>query len=119
MYPVRSMAAWLIPALKAVLPHVGTIISAATPVFTKKRIDAATNQTALLQQQIGELQSAVSQNAANIKELAAQLQSTVAALEQAALTAEANLKRTRLFGVAAVILSAIALCAALFIIVTH
>jgi hypothetical protein len=107
------MAAWLIPALKAVLPHVGTIIAAATPVFTKKKADPAANPTPLLQQQIGELQSAVSQNAENIKELAAQLQSTVAALEQAALTAEANLKRTTLFCVAALILSTIAMCTAL------
>jgi hypothetical protein len=111
------MAAWLIPALKAVLPHVGTIISAASPVFTKKRTDAPADQTALLQQQISELQSAVSQNAANIKDLAAQLQSTVAALEQAALTAQANLRRTRLLCVASVAMSAIALCAALFIVI--
>jgi len=109
------MAAWLIPALKAVLPHVGTIISAASPVFTKKSIDAATNQTALLQKQITELQSAVSQNAGSIKELAAQLQRTVAALEQVAFAAEANLNRTRLLSVAAVVLSAIALSVALFI----
>ena len=113
------MAAWLIPALKAVLPHVGTIISAATPVFTKKKADAAANQTALLQQQVGELQSAVSQNAANIKELAAQLQTTVTALEHAALSAEANLNRTKLLSAAAVMLSVIALCAAVFIIVTR
>jgi hypothetical protein len=112
------MAPWLIPALKAVLPHVGTIISAASPVFTKKKTDAPADQSGLLQQQISELQSAVSQNAANIKELAAQLQSTVAALEQAASTAEANLRRTRLLCVASVILSAIALCAAFFIVAT-
>ena len=112
------MAPWLIPALKAVLPHVGTIISAASPVFTKKRTDAPADQSALLQQQVSELQSAVSQNAANIKELAAQLQSTVAALEQAASTAEANLRRTRLLCIASVTLSAIALCAALFLVVT-
>jgi multidrug resistance efflux pump len=109
------MAAWLIPALKAVLPHVGTIIEAASPVFTKKKTGAPADQGALLQQQISELQSAVSQNAANIKELAAQLQSTVAALEQAALTAEANLRRTRLLCFVSVALSAIALCVALFI----
>jgi hypothetical protein len=112
------MAPWLVPALKAVLPHIVTIISAAGPVFTKKRAGAAADQSALLQQQVGELQVAVSQNAANIKELAAQLQSTVAALEQAALTAEANLRRTRLLCVASVTLSAIALCAVLFIVVT-
>jgi hypothetical protein len=112
------MAPWLVPALKAVLPHIATIISAAGPVFTKKRTGAAADQSALLQQQVGELQVAVSQNAANIKELAAQLQGTVAALEQAASTAEANLRRTRLLCVASVTLSAIALCAALFIVVT-
>jgi len=108
------MAAWLIPALKAVLPHVGTIISAAMPVFTKKKADAAANQTLLLQQQITELQSAASQNAAHIKELAAQLQSTVAALEQAASIAEAKLRRVLLFCLVAMVLSAIALCVALF-----
>ena len=31
------MAAWLIPALKAIIPHVGTVIAAAAPVFTKKK----------------------------------------------------------------------------------
>ena len=113
------MAAWLIPALKAVLPHVGTIISAASPAFTKKRMDAAADQTALLQQQVSELQSAVSQNAANIKELAAQLQTTVAAIEQAALSAEANLRRTRLLCVVALASSVVALCAALFVVVTR
>ena len=84
------MAAWLIPALKAVLPHIGTIISTASPVFTKKKAEAVPNQTELLQQQITELQAAASQNTAHIKELAAQLQSTVAAMEQAAETAEAK-----------------------------
>jgi len=78
--------AWLIPALKAVLPHVGTIVGAAVPVFTKKGAD--------VQLQITELQAAASQNAANIKELAEQLRTTVAALEQAASVAEARLRRT-------------------------
>jgi len=108
------MAAWLIPALKAVLPHVGTIISAATPVFTKKKLDATANQTLLLQQQISELQSAASENSAHIRDLAAQLQSTVTALEQAASVAESKLRRALLICVAASALSAISLCVALF-----
>jgi hypothetical protein len=107
------MAAWLIPALKAVLPHIATIISAAAPVFTRKS-DAA-NQT-LLQQQITELQSAASQNAAHIRELAAQLQSTVAALEQAAAIAEARLRRAILLWVAATAVSAVSLGIALVLI---
>jgi len=110
------MAAWLISALKAVLPHVGTIIAAATPVFTKKKADASANQTILLQQQVAELQSAAAQNAAHIKELAAQLQSTVAALEQGASIAEAKLRRVLLFCLVAMLLSAIALFVSLYFI---
>lgn len=114
------MAAWLIPALKAVLPHIGTIISATSPVFTKKKAEAAPNQTpnqgALLQQQITELQAAASQNAAHIKELAAQLQSTVAALEQAAAAAEAKLHRALMLCLAAAICSALSLCAVLLLV---
>jgi hypothetical protein len=97
------MAAWLIPALKAVLPHVGTIVSAAAPVFTKKGAD--------VQQQIAELQAAASQNATNIKELAEQLRTTVAALEQAASVAEANLRRALLLCRVALATSIVALTA--------
>ena len=102
------MPAWLIPALKAALPHIGTIISAATPVFTRKA-DAA-NQTLLLQRQITELQSAASQNAEHIRELAAELQSTVA-------IADAKLRRALLLCVTSAILSAIATGIALVLIV--
>jgi len=108
------MAAWLVPALKAVLPHIATIISAAVPVFTRKSADAA-NQ-ALLQQQITELQSAASQNAEHIRELAAQLQSTVAALEQGAAIAEAKLRRALWLCAAAAAASAASLCVALVLI---
>ena len=108
------MAAWFIPALKAVLPHVGAIISVATPVFTKKKVDATADQT--LQQQISELQAAASQNSGQIKELAEQLQGTVAALEQAASIAETKLRRVLLFCVAA---SAVSLCLVLFLLLSR
>jgi hypothetical protein len=112
------MAAWLIPALKAVLPHVGTIVSAAAPVFTKKTPDTA-NQAAVRQQQIAELQDAVSLNAENIKELAEQLSTTVAALEQAASIAEAKLRRALLLCVAAAVVSGASLCTALVLLFTR
>lgn len=102
------MAAWLIPALKAVLPHLGTVVSVAAPVFTKARDERVASQ-ALAQQQIGELQSAVSQNAAQIKELALQLQSTVAALEQAAAVAQARLRRVIALCIVSSALSIVAL----------
>jgi hypothetical protein len=102
------MAPWLLPVLKAVLPHVKTIYDTAAPVFTKKRIEAVPDPT-IVQQQIAELQGAAAQNAAHVKELAAQLQSTVAALEQAAALAEHRLRRATIIAAVAVAFSASAL----------
>ncbi len=87
------MAPWILPALKVILPHVKTIYDTAAPVFTKKKAEAVPEPTALLQQQIAELQAAAAQNNANVKELAAQLQSTVAALQEAATLAENRMRR--------------------------
>ena len=113
------MPAWLIPALKAILPHVGTIVSAAAPAFTKKSADAVASQTMLLQQQITELQAAASENDAHIKELAAQIQNTVQALEKAASLAERRHQRILVFCIAATVLSVTSLCTALFILVAR
>jgi hypothetical protein len=87
------MAGWIQAALRAVLPHVGDIIAAGKPAFTKRE---AANQD-LVQQQIAELQSAVSQQASHIKELAAQLENTVNALEKAAQAADERLRRVLIF----------------------
>lgn len=94
------MAPWIIPALKAILPHVKTIYDTAAPVFTKKKVGAVPDPT-MLQQQIAELQSAAANNTANIKELAAQLQSTVAALQEAATLAETRLRRVTIIAAVA------------------
>jgi len=112
------MAAWLVPALKAVLPHVGTIISMAAPVFTRKSAQAA-NEAQLMQQQIAELQGAATQNADNIKALAMQLQETLAALHQAAAIAETRLRRAFLLRLVAVALSALTLGVALYLILAR
>lgn len=112
------MAGWLQAALKAVLPHVGDIVSATKPAFTDRKAEAAANQPDLVQQQISELQAAVSQQASHVKELAAQLESTVLALEKAAQLAEARLRRVLLctalalaFSVAAVGVAVVAVLA--------
>lgn len=107
------MAAWLLPALKAVLPHVGTILDVAAPVFTRRSAEAAASQAQLAQQQIAELQAAATQNAAHIKALAEQLQGTVAAMQQAAAIADARLRRALLPCAAALALSGIAFALAL------
>jgi len=113
------MPAWLILALKAVLPHVGTIVSATAPVFTKKSADAVANQTMLLQQQITELQAAASENDAHIKKLAAQIQNTVGVLEKGASLAERRHQRILFLCITATVLSVTSLCIALFILVAR
>jgi hypothetical protein len=100
---------WIIPALKAVLPHMGTIIATAAPVFTKMKGGAA-------DEQIIELQQAASENATHIRELAAQFQKTVSALEQAALVTEARLRTAVLLSVVATGVSAVSLGFALYVV---
>jgi len=115
------MPPWLIPILKAVLPHVGTIISATTPVFTKftkKSADAVPNQT-ILQQQITELQAAASKNDAHIKELAEQIKNTLIALEDGASNAERRHQRLLLLCITATVLSVTSLCTALYILLSR
>lgn len=94
------MAAWLWPAVKLILPHVGSIVAAAKPAFTRKAGDPA-EQGTVVQQQIAELQAAASQNATHIKELAEQLRLTVAALEQGAADAEKRMRRASTFALIA------------------
>ena len=113
------MPVWLIPALKSVLPHVGTIISAAAPVFTRKSAEAAANQSILLQQQITELQAAASGNDAHIKELAIQIQNTVTALETESSLAEKRHQRIAALCISAIILSAASLGVALYVLLAR
>ena len=107
------MPAWLLPAVKLILPHVGDIVAAARPAFTK-----LTGRTAgpenVVEQQIAELQTAVSDNATHIKELAEQLRLTVSALEQGAVLAERRMKRAYLLAVISGLLSFAALIGAFY-----
>jgi hypothetical protein len=102
------MPSWLWPAVKLILPHVGNIVAAAKPVFTKK-FGAPTEEAGVVQQQIAELQSAASENAAHIRELAEQLRLTVAALEQAATETEKRIRRAYTFAVTALGVAVVAI----------
>lgn len=113
------MAAWLGPALKILGPHLGTIISAATPVFTQRGADKDGNQTALLQQQVSELQSVASRNAESTRALAAQLQGTVTALERAAELARSKLRKAFMLSLIATGLSVAALALALVVVLSR
>lgn len=86
------MALWL-PALKVALPYVASIVSSAIPVFTARKDQEKAND--LISRQIGELQDAVTGNAAAVKVLAEQLANALAAAEQGAETLEQSLDESR------------------------
>jgi hypothetical protein len=109
------MPSWLLPAVKLILPHVGTIVAAAKPHFTKRKEVEAADATSVMQQQIAELQSAASQNATLVQELAGQLQLTVKALEEGATTAQQRVKRLYAISVVATIVSVAALSVSIFV----
>jgi uncharacterized protein YlxW (UPF0749 family) len=110
---------WL-AIVKAVLPHAGTIVNLATPVFTNlKNKEEAVQHPVLLEQQIEELQGAVLQNAEHIKELAEQVQSTAKALEQAMLAAEEKVNRAYTYCVVAIGLALLSSGIALFALFTR
>ena len=105
--------------LKSVLPYVGTIVSAAAPVFTKKSADAAANQALLQQQQITELQAAASGNDAHIKELALQMQNTLGVLEKAAALADKRHLRIMVLCISAIIISVTSLVISIYIVLAR
>ena len=108
------MAVW-VSALKAVLPYVTNIVTAAIPAFTaRKGQDRSADVTA---QQIAELQSAATHNAESVKVLAEQLQRTVSALEQGAVNADRTLRRLRLVAAASLLVALAALSTALIVLV--
>lgn len=102
------MPAWIIPALKAILPYTGDIIDAARPMFTKRKGGGAADAPDV-QQQIEELQTAATQNDTHIRELAEQIKVAVDALEQAGAAAEQKLQRYQRLAVVSVALSALSL----------
>lgn len=77
------MAAWL-PVLKAAIPYVAQIVTAAIPAFTSKPTASITDP--LISKQIEELQSAATHNAESIHVLAEKLQLTIQGIDEAAMS---------------------------------
>ena len=99
---------WLVVG-NLVLNNLDKIIGVMKPGFTRKKVEVASAQFDLLNQQIAELQSAASTNAEQIKELAAQVKEVVAALAQAATEAAAHRASTRRWAYAAIAISSVAI----------
>ena len=107
------MPQWLMPAIKLIANNLDTIVNTARPFLTRRKEAAGPDATDLVQQQIAELQTAVSGNANQIHELAEQLRNTIAALEEGARMAEERALQSRRMNLAALILAAGALLLAL------
>ncbi|WP_341676463.1 hypothetical protein [Niveibacterium sp. SC-1] len=107
------MSSW-IPIAKAVLPTLAEVAGKAIPAFSGNKEHARSLEAHTAE--IAELQGAVTQNAAALRTLAEQLETTVRALDEGARTAEQRLVRlesqlrlTRLWAMAASALAIVAL----------
>ena len=85
-------ASWL-TALNTALPYVESLAKLALPVFGQRK--QAKEATDASQQQLAELQTAVTDNAEHVRELAVQLQQALKALEQAGVELAATQRRQR------------------------
>lgn len=92
-----------------VLGNLETIMKVVRPVFTRKKLEDAPDRTALLDQQIAELQAAAASNAEQIRGLAEQLREVVSALAQSAAEASAERAARRRMMQIALVMSLVAL----------
>jgi hypothetical protein len=104
------MAAWL-PVIKASLPYVTQIITAAIPAFTSKPINEKADE--LVPKQIAELQAAVTHNAEAVKGLATQLKDTIEGIDQSAVKLQAELTRLRRLTAASMLVASLSIAIAI------
>ena len=100
------MAVWL-PALKALLPYITQVVTAAIPAFTTRSDQARAAE--VVPRQIQELQAAVTHNAESLKILADQLQQAITSIDAAVAAAEREMRLLRRLAVAAILLAVLAL----------
>lgn len=101
------MAAWFTVAA----PLIPEILRLARPYFTRapQPASAASDVVAV---QIAELQDVAAQNAESIKVLAAEMQKTLATLQEASMTLEQRLRRARRLSLASLALAGVSLAVA-------
>ena len=100
------MAAW-IPALKAILPYVTQIVTAAIPVFTTR--SDQTKAAEVIPKQIQELQSAVTRNTESLKVLADQLQQVITSVDAAAIAIEREMRAGKRLAILALVVAVVAI----------
>jgi hypothetical protein len=102
------MAAWFTVAA----PLIPEILRLARPYFTRapQQTNAAVSDVVAVQ--ITELQDVAAQNAESIKVLAAEMQKTIASLQQASMTLEQRLRRAHRLSLASLAVAGAALAVA-------
>ncbi len=109
------MAAWL-PLLKASLPYITQIVTAAIPAFTSK--SSADKPAEVIPTQIAELQSAVTQNAEAVKALATQLKGTIEGIDTGAAKLEQEIKALKRLARIAIALAILAFSIAIWVLLS-
>lgn len=102
---------WL-PILKASLPYLTQVITAALPAFTSKPPNAKPDE--VVPKQIAELQTAVTHNAESVKALATQLKETLEGIDAGAMSLRQELKFLRRFVGIAIAFAVIAIAVAVW-----
>ena len=105
------MAAWL-PLIKASLPYVTQIVTAAIPGFTSRTTFGKPDE--VVGKQIAELQAAATSNAESIQTLAAQLKQTIEGIDAAGADLQRQLKILRWLAGAAVVVAIVAIAVAIW-----
>lgn len=101
------MAAWFTVAA----PLIPEILRLARPYFTRApQPTSATSDVVAVQ--IAELQDVAAQNAESIKVLAAEMQKTLATLQEASMTLEQRLRRARRLSLVSLALAGVSLAVA-------
>lgn len=103
------------PFLKASLPIVTHIVSAAVPAFTSKPQEVKVDPVVV--KQIEELQTAVTNNAESIHVLAEKFRETIEGLDNASILLQQEMARLKvmLYASTATAAAALLLCAILFL----
>ena len=105
----------IIPILKAVLPHVAKIATAAIPAFTSRTDPAKVDP--VVAQQIGELQQAATHNAESIQVLADKLQQSIASIDEGANRMQQEIEQLRRWLMISVFIGSLALVTSLVLII--
>lgn len=110
------MAVQILPIIKAVVPYVTQIATAAIPAFTSKPAETAKSDP-VIAKQIEELQTAATQNAQSIHVLAEKLQQAIQGIEVSAQDAKRKIATYKTMLFVALGLSGASILLSIFLIV--